>query len=182
MNISLTSASIVAIECANLLNLTAQEVGRALPETKPQYISLFYDFLIHDHPQGYELRSSALRTKIESVRTELRCAFNHTNAAVLDSREEDLKNVKKLLLQEMYLPAKNAKLTFKSNRLRVPEITIDDEYLRGSVIVQGAQAVADKMEEMSAHMLNDNWEGVEAADKRTITNQSAPSEPIKNRL
>lgn len=182
MNISLTSASILAIECANLLNLTAQEVGRVLPETKPQYISLFYDFLIHDHPQGYELRSSALRTKIESVRTELRCAFNHANAAVLDSREEDLKSVKKLLLQEMYLPAKNAKLTFKSNRLLVPQIIIDDEYLRGSVIIQGAQDVADKMEEMSAHMLNNNWEGVEDADKRTITNQSAPSELIKNRL
>lgn len=163
MNITSNTAALAAIDFSMELNVHAQELGRDLPATKPQYIQAFYQFLTADNPQEYEVRLSGLRTKITSVKAEMSAEFrtkiNSTHIDLINTTEKMVYGIKGTLPKN--IPSKHA-------RFDLPNIGITDALLEPQSLVEHAQLIANKIERMAQAVINNDWNALIQIDQQPV--------------
>lgn len=157
------NAALTAIELAMELSIHAQELGRELPAQRSKYIQAFYTFITADTPQSYDVRVTALRTKLSSTKTEMsgefRTQLNHTHIELVDNVEKQLVSLKGVPLH---------KIASKHSKFDLPNIGINDKMLQPEVFIKHTQAIADKIEKLMAAVANNDWEAVEHIDQNYV--------------
>lgn len=153
--INAENAALTAIDIAMELSIHTQEVGRELPAPRAKYIEVFYNFITADTPQNYDIRVSALRTKISSVKTEMsgefRTQLNNAHMGLINNLEKQALGAKKM--------------TSKHEHFDLPNIGINDQQLMPESVVEHAQRIANKFEKMSNAILSNNWSLLAAIDQ-----------------
>lgn len=178
MTVDNSSAALTAIELAMELSIHAQELGRDLPVQRSKYIQAFYNFITADTPQSYDVRVTALRTKLSSTKTEMsgefRTQLNHTHIELVDNVEKQVLSLKGVSPH---------KIASKHSKFDLPNIGINDEMLQPKVFIQHTQAIANKIEQLMAAVANNDWNAVEDIDQNYVgksTQESSFSSSVKN--
>lgn len=161
--ITADNAALTAIELAMELSIHAQELGRDLPAPRSKYIHAFYTFITADTPQSYDVRVTALRTKLSSTKTEMsgefRTQLNHTHIDLIDNVEKQLLSLKGV---------SSHKIASKHSKFDLPNIGINDEMLQPRVFIQHTQAIANKIEQLMAAVSINDWEAVDDIDQNYV--------------
>lgn len=164
--INAENAALTAIDIAMELSIHTQEVGRELPMPRAKYIEAFYNFITADTPQNYDIRISALRTKISSVKTEMSCEFrtqlNNTHMGLINNLEKQALGAKKI--------------SSKHEHFDLPNIGINDQQLMPESVVEHAQRIANKIEKMADAVLSHNWSLLAAIDQDYVQQKSKSSD------
>lgn len=163
MTVDNATAALTAIELAMELSIHAQELGRELPVPRSKYIQAFYNFITADTPQSYDVRVTALRTKLSSTKTEMsgefRTQLNHTHIELVDNVEKQVLSLKGVSPH---------KIASKHSKFDLPNIGINDEMLKPDVFIQHTQAIANKIEQLMAAVANNDWNAVEDIDQNYV--------------
>lgn len=169
--INIQTTALAAIELAMELSIHAQELGRDLPQPRAQYIEAFYNFLTADTQQSYDVRFSALRTKLSSVKTEMsgdfRTRLNRAQMARIGGLESHVAALNGVALH---------KIQPKSTPFNLPNIGISDDLLSPSVFIEHAQRIANKIEKMSEAIADNNWGALVDIDQNYISKNDEPND------
>lgn len=173
--ITVETTALAAIELGMELSIHAQEVGRVLPAERAKYIEVFYNFLTADTPQSYDVRLSALRMKLSSVKTEmtgeLRVRLNRTHVGLIAGVERSTAQLTRM---------PKDKIPSQTTDFNLPVIGISDELLEPAAFIEHSQKIANKIQEMSNAIAANDWSALAQIDQNHIQHMQEHNELEKS--